>query len=198
MGSEADIEGNFWQAVAALNPSKRTANESLGFLEVEAEIVNGTFVRQFDGKWIVPNDEGYDILQDIPEKHRNLMTLQGDGTNNLWIRKLFKIGPEARNLEFGIFGVPDSEVFSDNVDHLSVDTTPLDSVQMPVTTPEMESYWLHSDSSSRPCHSVIDTTPYMKMSTGSKSFCNAAFAYMRRCNNYGATISMPTLCNSVM
>ena len=139
--SEADIEGNFWQAVAALNPSKRTvrflsqtqwlslnpfwlpgifkANESLGFLEVEAEIVNGTFVRQFDGKWIVLNDEGYDILQDIPEKHQKLMTLQGDGTNNLWIRKLFKIGPEARNLEFGIFGVPDSEVFSDNVDHLS-------------------------------------------------------------------------------
>lgn len=132
--SEADIEGNFWQAVAALNPSKRTvrflsqtqplltifkANESLGFLEVEAEIVDRKFVRQFDGKWIVLNDEGYDILQDIPEKHRSLMTLQGDGTNNLWRRMLFKIGPEARNLEFGIFGVPDSEVFSDNVDHLS-------------------------------------------------------------------------------
>jgi len=132
--SEADIEGNFWQAVAALNPSKRTvrflsqtqplltifkANESLGFLEVEAEIVDRKFVRQFDGKWIVLNDEGYDILQDIPEKHRSLMTLQGDGTNNLSRRMLFKIGPEARNLEFGIFGVPDSEVFSDNVDHLS-------------------------------------------------------------------------------
>ena len=79
-----------------------------------------------------------------------------------------------------------------------VDTTQLDNVQMPFSTPEMESYWLHSDSSSRPCHSVIDTAPYMKMSTESKSFCNAAFAYMRRCNNYGATISMPTLCNSVM
>ena len=132
--SEADIEGNFWQAVAALNPSKRTvrflsqtqplltifkANESLGFLEVEAEIVDRKFVRQFDGKWIVLNDEGYDILLDIPEKHRSLMTLQGDGTNNLSRRMLFKIGPEARNLEFGIFGVPDSEVFSDNVDHLS-------------------------------------------------------------------------------
>ena len=132
--SEADIEGNFWQAVAALNPSKRTvrflsqtqplltifkANESLGFLEVEAEIVDRKFVRQFDGKWIVLNDEGYDILQDIPEKHRSLMTLQGDGTNNLSRRMLFKIGPEARNLEFGIFGVPDSEVFSDNFDHLS-------------------------------------------------------------------------------
>ena len=127
--SEADIEGNFWQAVAALNPSKRIvrfffaqllltifkANESLGFLEVEAEVVNGKYVRQFDGKWIVLNDESYDIFQDISEKHQNLMNVQGDAST----RMLIKIGPEARNLEFGIFGVPDSEVFSDNVDHLS-------------------------------------------------------------------------------
>ena len=43
------------------------------------------------------------------------MNIQGDKST----RMLIKIGPEARNLEFGIFGVPDSEVFSDNVDHLS-------------------------------------------------------------------------------
>ena len=91
------------------------ANESLGFLEVEAEVVNGKYVRQFDGKWIVLNDESYDIFQDISEKHQNLMNVQGDAST----RMLIKIGPEARNLEFGIFGVPDSEVFSDNVDHLS-------------------------------------------------------------------------------
>ena len=127
--SEADVEGNFWQAVAALNPSKRIvrlsriqlrltyfqANESLGFLEVEAEVINGKFVRQFDGEWVVLNDVSYDIFQDISEKHQNLMTVQGDAST----RMLIKIGPEARNLEFGIFGVPDSEVFSDNVDHLS-------------------------------------------------------------------------------
>merc|ERR1712168_1040351 len=189
MGSEADIEGNFWQAVAALNPSKRTANESLGFLEVEAEIVNGTFVRQFDGKWIVPNDEGYDILQDIPEKHRNLMTLQGDGTNNLWIRKLFKIGPEARNLEFGIFGVPDSEVFSDNVDHLKVDTTWYDEIN-----PAYDFYWTQGDSSARPCHSVIDSSPYRIMSHNDESFCQAASSYKTRCMNYGAVITMPMAC----
>lgn len=193
--SEADIEGNFWQAIAALNPSKRIANESLGFLEVEAEVVNGKFVRQFDGKWIVLNDESYDIFQDISEKHQNLMNVQGDASS----RMLIKIGPEARNLEFGIFGVPDSEVFSDNIDHLSVDTSQLEDERYQDTTPEYDSYWVNTDSSSRPCHSVIDSYPYQKMFSWSQgSFCNAAFAYVRRCNNSGATISMPTLCNSVM
>ena len=92
------------------------ANESLGFLEVEAEVVNGKYVRQFDGKWIVLNDHlSYDIFQDISEQHQNLMNVQGDAST----RMLIKIGPEAKNLEFGIFGVPYSEVFSDNVDHLS-------------------------------------------------------------------------------
>jgi len=191
--SEADIEGNFWQAVAALNPSKRIANESLGFLEVEAEVVNGKFVRQFDGEWVVLNDESYDIFQDISEKHQNLMNVQGDAST----RMLIKVGPEARNLEFGIFGVPDSEVFSDNVDHLSAKASPI-LEQTYVYIPEYDSYWVNSDSSSRPCHSVIDSTPYLLMSSGSQSFCNAAFAYVRRCNNSGATISMPTLCNSVM
>merc|ERR1712131_239093 len=162
-----------WQDVAALNPSKRIANESLGFLEVEAEVVNNKYVRQFDGKWIILNDESYDIFQDISEKHLNLMNVQGDKST----RMLIKIGPEARNLEFGVFGVPDSEVFSDNVDHLSVDTTQLDDVTGIATTPEYDAYWLNRDSN---------------------SFCNAAFAYMRRCNNAGATIKMPTLCNNVM
>jgi len=189
--SEADIEGNFWQAVAALNPSKRIANESLGFLEVEAEVVNGKFIRQFDGKWVVLNDESYDIFQDISEKHKNLMNVQGDAST----RMLIKIGPEARNLEFGIFGVPDSEVFSDNVDHLSVDTADLNDASILI---EYEPYWSNTDSSARPCHSVIDSTPYRNMSTDSKSFCNAAFAYVRRCGNNGATISMPSLCNSMM
>ena len=36
--SEADIEGNFWQAVAALNPSKRIVSPNLGKIPRNFEI----------------------------------------------------------------------------------------------------------------------------------------------------------------
>ena len=75
-----------------------------------------------------------------------------------------------------------------------VDSTQLEDLQNNGTPPEYDAYWLNSDSSSRPCHSVIDNAPYRMMSSESQSFCNAAFAYLKRCSNAGATIKMPTLC----
>jgi len=184
--SEADFVGNFWKAIAILNPSKGTT--PLGFLEVEAEIV-GKFVRQFDGKWIELNDESYDVFADIPSEHLELMTINvnvtGDSTRIV-------VGPEARNLEFGIFGVPDSEVFSDNIEHLSADAKWLDTVSNP--DPAFDLYWSAHDSPAVPCHTVIDTSPYRMMTSDSYSLCQAAQAYKRRCMNYGAIITMPNIC----
>jgi len=74
------------------------------------------YVRQFDGKWIkIENGGEFDIENYIETELENKQLLNVEKYSNHFIITASLL--RAQNLEFGIFGVPDSEVYRDNLDY---------------------------------------------------------------------------------
>ena len=82
-------------------------------LEIEAEILF-PYVRQFDGKWVKIAEASFDVDAYLGQLENSaLLTVEKKTPISYHITA----GPRARNLNFGILGVPDSEVYSDNLDY---------------------------------------------------------------------------------
>lgn len=178
---ETDIEG-IWYKIKAFFNKKQSKR---GFFDIEAEVVL-PYVRQFDGKWIkIENGDEFDIENYIETELENGELLNIEKYENHFIITASIL--RAQNLEFGIFGVPDSEVYSDNLDYH----------QNIVLTKKIEDLSVSSElipfiESSRECHDVIDPSPYSKMN--STDLCVTARAYQRRCDSAGASIMLPSKC----
>jgi hypothetical protein len=174
---ESDLEAIDYKIKAFFNkkPSK------LGFFDIEAEVVF-PYVRQFDGKWIKIQDDSFDIENYISSlANKQLLNVEKYENNFIITASSLR----ANNLEFGIFGVPDTEVYSDDIEYQKeiVDFEKFENLS---TVSELNPFI----ESSRACHDVIDPTPYSKMN----SLCVTARAYQRRCDSAGASIMLPTKC----
>ena len=76
--------------------------------EIEAEVL-GPYVRQFDGKWVLIVEGSY-----VNDALNETKTIDFAEDNKIIFADYFT----SRNKDFGVFGVPDSEVYSDNLDHI--------------------------------------------------------------------------------
>ena len=92
-----------------LQQSDRASNE------LEAEIL-GPYVRQFDGKWIQLFHTKVDHAQimAISDPSNIIRDVEVGENNHLLYADMYM----SRNKDHGVFGFPDSEVYSDNLDHL--------------------------------------------------------------------------------
>ena len=106
------------------------------------------------------------------------------------------------NKVIGAFGIPDSEVYTDDLElpvyksHLSsgctVKATQLSSASD--SSDEFRRYFQDADSSARSCFPVVDANPYLRMSDS--NLCSVASAYKMRCSMEGAIINLPSSCST--
>jgi hypothetical protein len=102
------------------------------------------------------------------------------------------------NKAIGAFGVPDSEIYSDDLELEGYDevfsecTLTSKKLLDEAENPEILGYFTSSEC--RACHPVVSTSPYVRMS----DLCSAATAYQYRCELEGALISLPDGCNNAI
>ena len=113
---------------------------------------------------------------------------------------IFEIGEAQQNKFIGAFGVPDSEVFDDNLaedeyqtvlgdcEIISEDLNSTDNA-----SEEFENYFADANSPARACFPVVSTVPYLSM--GESDICTVAAAYRARCDSQGARINIPRHCD---
>ena len=75
----------------------------------------GPYIRQFDGKWIqILSESDHDQIMATSEHNDQIREIQFNDNNYLLYLNMY----ESRNQNHGVFGFPDSEVYSDSLDHL--------------------------------------------------------------------------------
>ena len=121
---ESDLEAIYYKIKAFFNKKVSTTHfnhvvtsrfqpSKLGYFDIEAEVVF-PYVRQFDGKWIKIQDDSFDIENYISSlANKQLLNVEKYENNFIITASSLR----ANNLDFGIFGVPDTEVYSDDIEY---------------------------------------------------------------------------------
>lgn len=131
----------------------------------------------------------------------NEMVITPEATSSEQIL-IFVLDSSERNRVIGAFGVPDAEVYSDDLHNdryesvfseCEVRSHQLDNPE--ASTDEFRDYFEDSQSLAKACFPVVSASPYLSMSES--NICTIATAYQNRCKYEGAIINIPGHCTKV-
>jgi len=114
---------------------------------------------------------------------------------------IFEIDQSWQNSLIGGFGVPDTEIYTDDLSENEYKTllgdceiTSEDLSKPEDVTDEFHNYFEDPNSAARPCFPVVSIDPYLSMSD--VSICTVATAYQQRCTSQGVeNFSIPAECD---
>jgi len=182
--------------------------------EFFAELVDFKYVRQWDGQWLQIDAECPIVLAkrvadkdwqyNVNPREREVTFIdEATGYKEVETSEpIFVVisGTQNRNKITGAFGIPDSEVYTDDLSNpvfesIFGDCVPqVDDLPDPSeATEDFKAFFEDSNSTARSCFPIVSPAPYMSMYDS--DLCIIANAYRLQCEVEGAKIELPENCS---